>query len=243
MERKSKQKRRLQRSPPIKDLRALAVSKGVDPEGMSKSSLIRALAAMKGETKKPAYKIIKNLGMKGKEGHVVEIVTRGKSYAKKQFRKNKSSIKLRKEVAMQKIGAKLGVSPTIKEFNLNEKYIIMTKLDKNLYDIMRKKHGQLSQTHQRALLRIFKKLDKGGVFHKDPNPLNFMFAGTKLQIIDYGFAEEIKDEKHGKNPNLYQMTLGLLIKFKSLFPGIICGVEYPILLNALPVHLQSVILQ
>ena len=227
----------------IKEIRSQARSKGIDPDGMSRASLVRAIASSEGKPTRTGYKVVGALGMKGKEGRVVEIATRGKSYARKHFRKNKNSTKLRKEVAMQKIGAKLGVSPIIKEFNLNEKYIVMTKLDRNLYDIMKKKRGQLSQTHQRALLRIFRKLDMGGVFHKDPNPLNFMFAGSKMYIIDYGFAEEIREEKHGKTPNLTQMTLGLLIKFKALFPGIICGVEYPILLNSLPVQLQSIVLQ
>lgn len=233
----------MEKSMSIKEIRKLAKSKGIDPTGMSRSSLVRSLAKHQGKKVRKTSRVVGDLGMKGKEGKVVEIISRGKSYAKKNFRKNKSSSKLHKEVEMQQLGAKAGISPEIKEFNLNEKYIIMEKLDKNLYDMMLKKQGKLSQTHQKALLRIFRKLDKIKVFHKDPNPLNFMFCKSKLYIIDYGFAEEIKESKHGRTPNLLQMTMGLLLKFKALFPGVICGVEYPILLNVLPENLQAVILQ
>ena len=71
------------------------------------------------------------------------------------------------------------------------------------------------------MLTIFSKLDTIGIFHKDPNPLNFLFDNDdKLFIIDFGFAEKINTKLHGDAPNMDQMTLGLLIKFKTLFPGV-----------------------
>ena len=223
----------------IKEMRIHAEKKGIDPRGMSKTTLRNAIMRASGQSPKiKRYRTVKSLGRKGKEGSVFEVKLRGKSYAKKQFRKSKSAAKIEKEVAMQKIGTKAGISPIIREFNLNDKYIIMQKLEKNLYDVMQRRGGTMAKVHQRALLRIFRKLDKVMVFHKDPNPVNFMFTSDNvLKIIDYGFAEEINVRKHGLKPNREQMTLGLLLKFKKLFPG----VEYEILENSLPIHLQEIL--
>jgi tRNA A-37 threonylcarbamoyl transferase component Bud32 len=110
----------------------------------------------------------------------------------------------------------------VKEFNLNSKYIIMDVIDgESMYARMKKKQGKLSVKQQKELLAIFSKLDTLDIFHKDPNPLNFLFdTDDKLFIIDFGFAEKSNAARHGDAPNMDQMTLGLLIKFKTLFPRV-----------------------
>ena len=70
----------------------------------------------------------------------------------------------------------------------------MDKLDKNLFDILKENKGKLSLKTQKRMIEIFKKLDEIGVYHGDPNPLNFMEKDGELYIIDFGFGSKI-DEK------------------------------------------------
>lgn len=218
----------------ISDLRKSAEDLGIDIRGMTKSSIVRAInkASGQGESSKHAFRIIGPLGVQGKEGSVAEVkIGRGRVMAMKRFRKNKSSAKIRKEAELQIIAAQAGLAPKVEEYNLVEKYILMEKLEDNLYDILLKKKGKLSQKVQRDLLRLFRALDLIGVFHKDPNPLNFMYdADGALRVVDFGFAEQISQTKHGFSPNMDQMTLGLVLKLREVFPG----VEYPVLKQALP---------
>jgi len=180
----------------------------------------------------------KQLGIPGSHGSVVEVRLGRKLCAKKQFRKNRSNQNIKREVQLQNEAAAAGVSPRILEYNLNSKYIIMQRLCTNLWDILKKKRGKMSKKLQKETLLIFKILDNIGVFHKDPNPLNFMLDATNtLYIIDFGYAKRVDPKKDGKTPNQNQMTLGLLMKLSQFFPG----VEYPTLKNSLPSHLSAMI--
>ena len=222
----------------ISELRAAAAELKIDIRGMSKTSIARAVHLAEGHSpKKDRHRVVGPLGVSGKEGSVFEIRSqRGKVFAKKQFRKSKSAAKIEKEARLQQIAAGAGLSPSVDEFNLVEKYILMEKLESNLYDMLVKKRGKLTQKLQREMLSIFTGLDAIGVFHKDPNPLNFMFdSAGSLKIIDFGFAETISERKHGRTPNLLQMPLGLLLKLREIFPD----ARYTVLEAALPENARA----
>jgi len=195
----------------------------INIRGMSKTTMKYQIKKKK-LGKSPSNKLYNKtgkLGFDGKEGKVYEVIHRNKTYAKKQFKKTKSAKNIEKEVQFQRLASKFGLSPKVKEYNLEDKYIIMEKLEVNLFDILRKKEGKLSKKQQDEIIDIFERLDKHYIFHKDPNPLNFMYdKNKKLNIIDFGFAEMIEEDSKVKNPNMEYMVLGLLIKLQTLFPGI-----------------------
>ena len=166
-------------------------------------------------TKVDCYKIIKQLGDKGKEGVTYLVVdNKGKEYAMKTFKKNKSSRILKHEVNMQDRASKAGIAPIIIDVNTVGKTIVMEKMDCHL--IERRKSKKLTIKQQQNIIVIYKKLDQVGVFHGDSNILNYMYKGNKLYIIDYGFSKIITTtliKKLGTNtPNLTIMTLGMILK-------------------------------
>ena len=221
------------------DLKKLAKKEGIITSGMSKSTLTIELRNKINNTDNDAYTVVKQLGSKGKDANVYLVrSSKGKLYARKQFRKNKNINAIKREVDMQKIAASVHLAPKVIEYNLNKKYIIMQALDKNLFDLMKKKNGKISQKYQKEMLKIFKTLDQIGIFHKDPSPLNFMFdSKDDLYIIDFGMSSKIDKQKDGKSPNFDQMTLGMLIKLRSVCPN----VKYKILENSLAPHLKQIL--
>jgi len=165
------------------------------------------------------YKRIKKLGDKGKDGLVYLVQCDNKEYAMKTFRENRSSLLIKKEAELQRKAAEVGISPGVIAVNTVFNYIVMELMDKNLLDIMKKQNKMLKKNQQIQLIRIFKKLDEIGVFHSDPNPLNFMVKNRKMYVIDFGFATSIDAnviKKYGKTPNLSLMTLGFILKLKDL---------------------------
>jgi tRNA A-37 threonylcarbamoyl transferase component Bud32 len=161
------------------------------------------------------------LGNKGKEGITYLVVDKkGNEYAMKTFRKQKSSSKLRKEAELQKLASDVGISPNIIDIDTVSKYIVMEKMDKHLYSIIKKNNGILSTNHQRQIIKIYKKLDQIGVFHGDCNLLNYMMKDNKIYIIDFGMSKEITTtlvKKLGTDrPNINIMTLGFILKLKEL---------------------------
>lgn len=166
------------------------------------------------------YKRIMQLGEKGKEGTTYLVETKGKHYAMKTFRKQKSSAMLRKEAELQSMAAEVGASPKVIDIDTVSKYIVMEKLDQHLYEILKKNGGNMSRAIQKQIITIYKKLDHAGVFHGDANLLNYMFKGRQLYIIDFGMAKEITNRlvyKLGtRTPNLNIMTLGLVLKLKEV---------------------------
>ncbi len=166
------------------------------------------------------YERLGQLGEKGKEGTTYLVESRGKQYAMKTFRKQKSSATLRKESELQNMAAEVGASPKVVDIDTVSKYIVMEKLDRHLYDTLKKNGGVMSQNIQRQIIAIYKKLDRAGVFHGDANLLNYMFKGRNLYIIDFGMAKEITNSlvyKLGTStPNLSIMTLGLVLKLKEI---------------------------
>ena len=209
----------------IKEMKKLAAKMGILTDGLSKATLSYELGKCKKRKNHTddGYVFVRKLGMTGRDGNVSCVKYKNRrQYAKKQFRKNRSTKAIKMEAMLQQKAAKSGLSPTVKEFNLNSKYIIMDVIDgESMYARMKKNNGKLTVKQQKELLTIFSKLDEIGIFHMDPNPLNFLFDNRdKLYIIDFGFAAKINTKRHGDSPNVDQMTLGLLIKFKTLFPGV-----------------------
>jgi hypothetical protein len=174
------------------------------------------------EIKDNKYNIIKQIGNVGKEGitYLVKRNNDGSEFAMKTFKKTKSSKNILIESELQNIASKSGVCPKIIDVNVDEKFIVMEKLDTHLYDIMKKQNGDISKKHQEQIIDIFKKLDQTKVFHADSNILNYMLKNNKLYIIDFGMSRKI-DEKLVKklgdeSPNLTFMTLGFVLKLKEL---------------------------
>jgi len=167
------------------------------------------------------YKRISQLGEKGKEGttYLVRDIS-GDEYAMKTFRKHKSSKNLRKEADLQNMAASEGVSPRVIDIDTVSKYIVMEKMDRHLFDIMRNNGAFISHNIQMQLITLFRKLDKAGVFHGDANLMNYMFKGRKLYIIDFGMSKEITTSLVKKlgtvTPNLDIMTLGLVLKLREM---------------------------
>lgn len=221
------------------DLKKLAKKEGMLTKGLSKNTLTIELKNKINGTNLDPYTVVKQLGSKGKDANVYLVRnSKGKLYARKQFRKNKNISAIKKEVDMQKIAASIKLSPKIIEYDLNKKYIIMQALDKNLFDLMKKKNGKISQKYQKEMLKIFKTLDQIGIFHKDPSPLNFMLdSKDDLYIIDFGMASNINKQKDGSNPNYDQMTLGMLLKLRSVCPN----VTYKVLEKSLAPHLKQIL--
>jgi len=169
------------------------------------------------EKNKDKYKKGEKIGF-GKEG-TTYIVTdkKGKEYAMKTFKKTKSSKKIMNEISLQKKVQSKKICPKIIDYNLDEKYIVMEKMDSHLLDIINK--VGLNKTRQLRLLYIFQVLDNEGVFHDDANLSNYMIKDDEIYIIDFGYAKPI-DEKLIKKlatdkPNYTLMTIGFILKLKE----------------------------
>jgi serine/threonine protein kinase len=200
-------------------------------------------ASIKSDIKKTTdgkYTILKQLGKTGKEGTTFLVVDKkGCEYAMKVFPKQKSINTLLKEVEHQREAARHGIAPEIKEINQEGKYIVMEKLDKNLFDIVKKNNGEIPDTIQRKIANVIKQMDETGVFHGDPNPANFMMKGTSMYMIDYGFARDIDDKLmkkyETKTPNKKFMILGLILKLKEIYRDHNPNIEYKVLSKILSV--------
>ena len=168
-----------------------------------------------------AYTKISILGQKGSDGLTFLVKDkRGKKYAMKTFNPRKSSKKIEQEAKLQKIASEYDICPKIKEYNLEEKFIVMEPLKYHLYRILRKNGGIVSEKDQMRLIEIFLLLDVARIFHNDINMANFMYdEDDRLYIIDFGCSKYVDDnmvKKIGKNPNFDLMTIGMILKLKEM---------------------------
>jgi predicted Ser/Thr protein kinase len=183
------------------------------------------------------YKRCEQLGDKGKEGTTFLVKDRnGREFAMKTFRREKSSLTLKREFLLQKKASRKNITPRVYDYDTVSKYIVMEKMDRHLYDEIKKK-GLLSKKYQERILEIFDKLDEVGVFHGDANILNYMIKDGEVYIIDFGFSKEITPRVLKKletsRPNYHLMTIGLILKLKELSLEEKC---YRYLKKALPVE-------
>jgi len=211
------------------------IAKDIDlehPKRISKKQLVkeiedRFLEFEEYKFARDKYEQLGQLGHKGKEGKTYLVRNdKNREYAMKTFPRRKSSAMIIREVSLQRRAAEFGVSPSIIEYNLDNKFIVMEKLDITLLDILKKQRGKLTIKQQKRLLEIFQLLDQSRVFHADPNPLNFMEKNKQLYIIDFGMAKDIDKRvirEHGKTPNIQLGVLGFVLKLKELSPNIDCS--------------------
>jgi tRNA A-37 threonylcarbamoyl transferase component Bud32 len=159
---------------------------------------------------------IKNrqIGKEGKEGKVFAVSKPNgkKEYAMKVFKKTKSSKNIEKEVKFAKIANKAGLSPKIFEVNLTDKYIVMDMCDKTILDLMKEQKYTLKVSQQKELIKLFSGMDKVGIMHNDPNPLNILVVGDQFKLIDFGMSKSCDIEKCN---NKRLLTLGFLLFMKQ----------------------------
>ena len=87
----------------------------------------------------------------GKDGIVYTLLHRNKEYAVKQFKPAKSQNKIKIESDFQTKAARYGISPKVRECNLDKRYIRMDKLDKSLFKLMEEKQGKLPIKYQKSI--------------------------------------------------------------------------------------------
>lgn len=210
---------------PKEDIIAMAEMCHLDTK-LSTTHLVRELAKIfkHVEDEKRRYTRVSQLGSKGKEGTVFLVTDRsGRPYAMKAFSSSKSDRNLEREAVLLGKAAEFGISPPLIEYDTMDNFIVMEKLDGNLFDYLRDHKGKMPTRMQKEMIEIFKTLDRIQIFHADPNPLNFMFdSAGKLKIIDFGFSKPIDDKavrEYGtKDVNMRFMPLGFLLKMKDLVP-------------------------
>jgi len=167
------------------------------------------------------YKVLSQLGDKGKEARTFLVEDKFKcTYAGKQFRKNKSTNKIIDEINIQRKCALYFISPKIVDYSLDSKYVIMETMDEHLYTFIARSGGLVGKSRQQEIIRLFKTLDKIGVFQGDPNLLNYMLKDNKLYMIDFGSAKFIDAELikslKTKKPNIEIGLLGFILKMKEI---------------------------
>tara|TARA_B110000285_G_scaffold235155_1_gene315215 strand:- start:12122 stop:12781 length:660 start_codon:yes stop_codon:yes gene_type:complete len=172
------------------------------------------------------------LGLNGKEGITYQAKTtkkfkgdvlgldvsmrKGSVVAVKTFKPKKSTAKIMREATFQQACAQTGASPQVLGVNLEEKYIVMQKLDSLPVDTYREK--DLPDDLQYKLCALMVRMDTAGVLHSDMNPRNVMLDKKgRPWIIDFGFGKKIDNKvkkKHGDQPNISVTLWGLVRGFE-----------------------------
>tara|TARA_B110000908_G_scaffold172705_1_gene242191 strand:- start:5540 stop:6058 length:519 start_codon:yes stop_codon:yes gene_type:complete len=160
------------------------------------------------------FTVIRQLGQDGAQG-VVSLVEfpNGLRAAMKQFKKTKSSARIKIEAEFQSRAAEAGISPEVMHIDLEKKRIFMETMDVRLVDVL--KHG--SKQFSDDLNHIMETLDDIGILHNDGNALNLMLDHDDcLKILDFGLSKEITPtirKKWKGEPNkrvtLFMMKKGL----------------------------------
>lgn len=174
------------------------------------------------EHKSITYSVKYKLGQ-GKEGQTYLVTKKGRRYAMKRFKKQKSIAKIQKEFDFQKKACKYKICPKLYDINLIDKYIVMERMDSHFMDEAKKKNFVITKQQQNRFIEIYKILDKCKIFHNDSNTANYMIKNDQIYIIDFGLAKPITaklEKKLGSTPNYTLMTIGLVLKLKHFkFPS------------------------
>jgi serine/threonine protein kinase len=160
------------------------------------------------------FTVIRQLGQDGAQG-VVSLVEfpNGLRSAMKQFKKTKSSARIKIEADFQSRAAEAGISPEVMHVDLQKKRIFMEPMDVRLVDVLKRGSKQFSDD----LNHIMETLDDIGILHNDGNALNLMLDHDDgLKILDFGLSKEITPairKKWQGEPNkrvtLFMMKKGL----------------------------------
>jgi predicted Ser/Thr protein kinase len=147
---------------------------------------------------------------KGKEGAVYGIKNHPYQIVK-QFKRRKAVSTLEREYRFQQRAAKIGVAPKVYHIDTKNKRIVMERLERTLTQLLEKQNKELTPDQQRQIVDLYKKLGEEGIYHNDPNPLNFMEKKGRLYLIDYGFSKDVSkaNKDMGPNPNMTSLY-GLL---------------------------------
>jgi serine/threonine protein kinase len=209
---------------PISSLKMIAKKFGIKiTHCKNKNEITKVLQTFYDDIQKfHDYSYIKQLGSQGKDGRTFKARhVNGNEYAVKIFKKSKNSKRIRKEVDIQQHAAEFGVSVPVFDWSDTSKYVSMDILDKTLFDYFIEQNGELTIKQQQDVISLLQRMDDAGVFHADPNPLNFMYKKKKLYLIDFGFSSFIDKKcvtKYGATPNMKYMPLGLIIHLKKINP-------------------------
>lgn len=158
------------------------------------------------------FKVIKQMGDDGAQG-VVSLVEfpNGLRAAMKQFKKNKSSARIKVEAELQQEAANAGISPEVMHVDLEKKRIFMEPMDRRIVDVVKGSNERFAND----LTHIMKTLDSVSILHNDGNALNLMLDhDDNLKMIDFGLAKRIDDKirkKWNGEPNV-RVTLFMLRK-------------------------------
>jgi predicted Ser/Thr protein kinase len=204
----------------LPELKQMARSVDLDPSSKSRDAIVKELKSIFKivEDRRTKFTECGSLGYKGKEGTVYEVRDKsGAIYAMKRFRSGKSASRLEHEAQLLGVASASGIAPRLVDYSRSGGWIVMEKLHKNVFDILKSTNGILSKTVQLQMIDIFRKLDEIRIFHADPNPLNFMLDEKgRLYIIDFGFAKTFEEpsvqQLSTATPNMQFMPLGFLMK-------------------------------
>lgn len=173
------------------------------------------------------YSKIKQLGNEGKDGITYCVKRKGRYFAMKMFKYTKNIQALKNEIYLQSIASKHKVCPKLIDYDTVFRYIIMEKMDTNLFDIMKDNGGKFLKEYQLQIIHIFNTLDKIKIFHNDPNPCNFMVKKDRVYIIDFGMGKYIDNSLIKKlktdKPNMKLMIPGLILQIRSIFGKVNCN--------------------
>jgi len=170
----------------------------------------------------PKYIKISKLGV-GKEGVVYKVKdSNNKTYAMKTFKKVDKNV-FENELSCQKLASKSKIAPKVFYVDNEQQYIVMEKMERHLTDYLTENKGKMNKQMQLQILRIFKTLDKLGLFQKDPNLLNYMLKDNKVLMIDFGMCCKINnrliDELGTDKPNIkYTMQTFIMMLQKANCP-------------------------
>jgi tRNA A-37 threonylcarbamoyl transferase component Bud32 len=152
--------------------------------------------------------ILKQLGKSGKEGTTFEVEhsdTKVRA-AMKQFKDKKSTKTFEKEVEMQKMAQPL--SPIIYDQCIDPPRLVMEKMSMTLPELIIKQGNKLSDEQQLSLIKLCEEMNKTGVMHNDPNPLNIMVDDKgNFRFIDFGMSKPLSKIKKSNNKKIDNVSL------------------------------------
>ena len=155
----------------------------------------------------------------GKEGSIHVINLQGNRAILKQFKKTKSSDRIRREAEFQLAAYNIGIAPEPFAIDIEAKRIFMCGIESRLVDIAKQRNPPaLTANEQLQLVLCMKKLDSIGILHNDGNCLNVMCqienGSNRIYIIDYGMAKQI-DNKVLRKTNTPNLTYTLEMMKRS----------------------------
>ena len=169
------------------------------------------------------WKVQDQLGTEGKEGIVYRVVDAGGTQcAMKQFKPKKSRHTFDQEVEMQRKASVAGAAPEVVDVIYTKPLrLVMEKMTGTVVEYLAQNGGILTEQQQYNILDVHDRLDKAGIYHNDPNPLNLLYqtlsdGSIRWKLIDYGFSIPIHPSKHGHRPNREAIDWLLNASFQGL---------------------------